>query len=267
MHSPTTVCSTTAAMPWPASSGVPRWPTIAASESRNSGSATSARKAGTASRRISRSWVRGTDRAWSIRPRGSAGSCARHGGRSRPQRPAARARPGRRLPDARPHVGQVHGVRRRVGVVAPRAGHHAAVEERGRVAGPDLHAVGDRDEPLQPPGHPVVVLVGDSGHGVGGVARRGGEPAAHSDQAQLQGALDRQRRVDLVDPRPHRRAVGAHVQSTSATPMTPGAKPTSSQGDAMGFWWISRPTPAATTPKAPPMMHRPMRDTTAWSSR
>ena len=42
-------------MPRPASCGVPRWPTIAASASRNSGSATSARKAGTASRRISRS--------------------------------------------------------------------------------------------------------------------------------------------------------------------------------------------------------------------
>ena len=55
MHSPTAVCSTTAAMPCPASSGVPRWPTIAASASRNSGSATSARNAGTASRRISRS--------------------------------------------------------------------------------------------------------------------------------------------------------------------------------------------------------------------
>ena len=58
MHSPTTVSSTAAAIPCPASSGVPRWPTIAASASRNSGSATSARNAGTASRRISRSWVR-----------------------------------------------------------------------------------------------------------------------------------------------------------------------------------------------------------------
>ena len=50
-----TVCRTTAARPSPASSGVPRWPTMAASESRNSGSATRARKAGTARRRISRS--------------------------------------------------------------------------------------------------------------------------------------------------------------------------------------------------------------------
>src|SRR3954447_8677885 len=63
MHRPTTVCRTTAAIPWPASSAVPRWPTIAASAKRNSGSATSARNAGTASRRISRSWLRGTHRS------------------------------------------------------------------------------------------------------------------------------------------------------------------------------------------------------------
>jgi hypothetical protein len=51
------VCSTTAAMPRPASSAVPRCPTMAASDSRNMGSAISARNAGTASRRISRSRV------------------------------------------------------------------------------------------------------------------------------------------------------------------------------------------------------------------
>ena len=55
MHNPTAVCTTAPAMPRPASSGVPRWPTIDASASRKSGSATSARNAGTASRRISRS--------------------------------------------------------------------------------------------------------------------------------------------------------------------------------------------------------------------
>ena len=51
------VWRTTPAIPRPASSAVPRCPTIAASESRNSGSATSARNAGTARRRISRSVV------------------------------------------------------------------------------------------------------------------------------------------------------------------------------------------------------------------
>ena len=44
-----------AAMPRPARAAVPRWPTMAASASRNSGSATSARNAGSASRQISRS--------------------------------------------------------------------------------------------------------------------------------------------------------------------------------------------------------------------
>ena len=57
MHRLTRVPRTAEAMPSAASCGVPRWPTIAESASRNSGSATRARKAGTASRRISRSWA------------------------------------------------------------------------------------------------------------------------------------------------------------------------------------------------------------------
>ena len=57
------VMSAALATPSPASWVVPRWPMIAESASRNSGSATRARKAGTASRRISRRWFRG----WSAR--------------------------------------------------------------------------------------------------------------------------------------------------------------------------------------------------------
>ncbi len=52
--SPTAVCRTADASPTPASSATPRWPTMAESASRNSGSAISAPKAGTARRRISR---------------------------------------------------------------------------------------------------------------------------------------------------------------------------------------------------------------------
>ena len=50
--SPTTVCTTVAAIPTPASWAVPRWPMIAESASRNSGSAINAPNAGTASARI-----------------------------------------------------------------------------------------------------------------------------------------------------------------------------------------------------------------------
>ena len=50
--SPTSVPRITDAIPTPASCSVPRWPTIAASTSRNVGSASSAPSAGTASRRI-----------------------------------------------------------------------------------------------------------------------------------------------------------------------------------------------------------------------
>ncbi len=66
---PTNVWSTTAAMPSPARAAVPRWPTIAASASRNSGSATSARNAGSASRQISRSSDRARGWATEGQPR------------------------------------------------------------------------------------------------------------------------------------------------------------------------------------------------------
>jgi len=56
MHSETIVDSTVAARASAASCGVPRWPTIAVSTSRYSGSAASAPSAGRASRRISRSY-------------------------------------------------------------------------------------------------------------------------------------------------------------------------------------------------------------------
>ena len=94
-------------MPRPASGRVPRCPTIAESASRNSGSATSAANAGTASARICRSWDRsagwrgtsvilraGTDR----RRTGSPGGHLRVDSPStRPQGPDLRRhRPGRR---------------------------------------------------------------------------------------------------------------------------------------------------------------------------
>jgi hypothetical protein len=55
LHSATTVERSTAASASAASCVVPRWPTIAVSTSRYSGSAASAPSAGRASRRISRS--------------------------------------------------------------------------------------------------------------------------------------------------------------------------------------------------------------------
>ncbi len=56
--SPMIVCRIALASPSPASGVAPRWPTIAVSASRNSGSAMSAPSAGTARRRMSRSTAR-----------------------------------------------------------------------------------------------------------------------------------------------------------------------------------------------------------------
>ena len=56
---PAAVTRAALATPSPASSAVPRWPMIAESASRKSGSAMRARKAGTASRTISRRWLSG----------------------------------------------------------------------------------------------------------------------------------------------------------------------------------------------------------------
>ena len=79
MHRLTRVPRTAEAMPSAASCGVPRWPTIAESDSRNSGSATRARNAGTASRRISRSCSRRTPpRATTTRVRlGATRTCVK----------------------------------------------------------------------------------------------------------------------------------------------------------------------------------------------
>jgi len=52
------VMSAALATPSPANCVVPKWPMIAESANRNRGSATRARNAGTASRRISRCWLR-----------------------------------------------------------------------------------------------------------------------------------------------------------------------------------------------------------------
>ena len=84
--------------------------------------------------------------------------------------------------------------------------------------------------------------------------------AAHPRPAHRPGRLGR---------RPHRGGGVARVSGrrSSTMPTRPGRKPTASHGDAIGFWWISRPTPTATTPNRPPMTHRPNRETVALSSR
>src|SRR6185369_11043141 len=108
---PTAVCRIDDATPSPASCAAPRWPTIAVSASRNSGSATSAPSAGTASRTIARSSREGAAPAdapaWVSPVTSTRRACL-------PPRPAGGA-------DDQPHVSRGHGSRRHCRRRAPHA--------------------------------------------------------------------------------------------------------------------------------------------------
>ena len=96
----------------------------------------------------------------------------------------------------------------------------------------------------------------------------GSAPGPPHRPGRLGRRLDRGGGVDV--PTPVEASRDGHpgtARTRSRMPTAPGRNPTASHHDATGFWWISRPTAAATTPNSPPMTHRPNRDPVALSSR